>query len=247
MLVAYRVGTSAFHRIDPISKTIWCLIISTWMMGLRDPISAGSLSLVVLLFSWIMARLDLRRYAKVALVFLVGSLTLVVYQGVFRPGEGISIGFVHLSYEGLSIGAAIALRTFGIVASALAFAITTSPKDLATALVGMRMPYRIAHIVYLSLRFLPLVESDIESIREAQTTRGIKGGIGTYVSTVVALIATEYRRIDETAIALETRAFGLHETRTVLKPVTMTRWGITLVAITAASMIVHLIWLWLLH
>lgn len=243
-MIVYRRGDTMFHRLDPVTKTVWCLIISTWMLGLRDPVHALTVSLSVAVFSIAAAGLDLKKYFRLALIFGLGGIFLVLYQGFFRPGPGLDFFGIHLSYAGLSIGCAIILRTFGIVASALAFSTTTSPRAISDAMVKCRVPYRIAHVVYLALRFMPVTATDLESVRDAQTIRGVTGK-KSIVTALVTLIGTEYRRVDEISIALETRAFGLYDSRTVLEPVRITTGGIILVAITAAFMIIHLAYLWL--
>ena len=111
---------------------------------------------------------------------------------------------------------------------------------MALALVRLGMPYRLAHVAYLGLRFLPILEADMRTINDAQRLRGVKQGWGKIKRTLIALMATELRRADETAIALETRAFGLFAKQTILEEVTITRSGVALLVTTTAVIVAQI-------
>jgi energy-coupling factor transport system permease protein len=114
-------------------------------------------------------------------------------------------------------------------------------------MVQARVPYRVAHVMYIALRFIPLLQIDVQAIHDAQRLRGVKPGLGKVVKTAVALLATELRRADETAVALETRAFGLYKQRNSLEQVAISGSGIFLVVVTTVLVIGHLTCLWWLR
>ncbi len=244
-MLAYRDGNTFFHHIDPITKSIWVLLVSVWLISIRDFWSVVVVSGGVLLISVFAARINLRVYLRIVVLLLSGSVSLVFFQGLFRPGVGLDLWIFHLSYDGMQLGVVLALRTFGLVAASLAFSRTTKPKHMALALIRVGMPYRLAHVAYLGLRFLPLLEADMRVINDAQKLRGVKGGWAKIKKTMIALTATELRRAEETAIALETRAFGLYDKQTILEEITITKRGVILVAVTATIIIAQIIWLWL--
>lgn len=240
MKISYRPGTTWFHSLDPITKSIWCLIISVWLICLRKPLPVFLVCLVIFIVSMVGSRLSLKEYGKVLLIIGISGIGLVLFQGIFQPGPGQDIWFIHLSYKGLSLGTAILLRLIGVVASALAFSTTTSPKDISTAMTKMKIPYRISHMVYLALRFIPLVISDLESINDIQQLRHVKKGVKRTIKTLVTLLATELRRVDDTVIALDTRAFGLYPNQTIIRPININPSGVILVTFTIVVMIIQL-------
>lgn len=178
-------------------------------------------------------------------VVLVGGINFVLFQGLFREGEGIQIGWFHFSYSGMILGAALTIRTLGILWCSVAFSKTTDPKMVALSLVKLGMPYKYAHLAYLSLRFIPILETDLGAIRDAQALRGITGRWQKVKMAVVVLVTTEIRRAEEIAIALETRAFSLYPTRVSLDEVVISRKGLSLLAFTLVAIGVSLAASWL--
>ena len=243
MRIVYYSGKTWFHHLDPITKAVWCLVINIWLICLRDPFPVFVISFSTLMVSIIGAGLNIKEYSKALLAIGISGVGIVLFQGIFQPGPGLNFWFIHLSNKGLGIGIAILLRLIGTVASALAFSTTTSPKDISTAMIKLGISYRISHVVYLSLRFLPLISNDLEFIKDIQQLRQVKKGIKKTTKALIALLATELRRAEDTVIALDTRAFGLYPNRTITKPITINTSGIVLVTITIVIMIVHLVYL----
>lgn len=244
MRISYLPGNTWFHHMDPITKAIWCIQINVWMICLRDPLPTILAGCLILLVSIAGARLNLKNYFKALRIMIIGGIGIVLYQGIFRAGPGIDVWFVHLSFSGLMLGTAIITRLIGTVASALAFSTTTSPKDLSTSMIKIGISYRIAHVVYLSLRLLPIVANDFQTINDVQQLRGVKKSFKKTIKTLITLLATEIRRAKNITIALDTRAFGLYSKRTVTNPISISKSGIVLVIITLITMIFHLIYLW---
>src|SRR5579875_2943127 len=164
MNFAYKEDRSWFHNIDPITKFLWALIVAIWLISLRDLASVVSISLALLAVAIIGAKIPVLEYIRVVVPLLSGGGFLILFQGLFRPGKGMYIWVFHLSYMGMLLGAALDLRVIGVAATSFAFSRTTKPKDVATALVKVGVPYKIAYIGYLSLRFLPLFEADLKTV-----------------------------------------------------------------------------------
>ncbi|HSX39144.1 MAG TPA: energy-coupling factor transporter transmembrane component T [Candidatus Saccharimonadales bacterium] len=243
MLLAYQPGRTVFHRLDPLTKFVWLLLLSVWLFSLRDVANVLLISGAVLLLAVFAAGIDLRRYIKFSLLLFSGGGFLVVYQAIFQPGAGIDVGAVHFSINGALLGVAISLRNFGLVAGSLAFSTTTSPKDFELMLIKVGLPYRFAKVLYMSLRLLPVFEKDFQNLQDAQKLRGVKG-IRALRTSLIALAATELRQVDNIALALETRGFGLHETRTELTEVKISTLGMIMVIATLVAMIAHLLYVY---
>lgn len=239
-MLAYSPGNTWFHRLDPMTKLIWMTIASLWLISIRDLTTVVIVSLGVTVVSFVGARFSVARYLRAVIILLVGGIWLILLQGLLRPGEGYDIGPLRFSYIGLELGTTLALRAFGLVASSLAFSRTTRPQDLSLLLIKLGVSYQIAHVAYLALRFLPLLEADLRHIDDAQRLRGVKGRWQRLTKTMVALIATEIRRAEETAIALETRAFGLYEKQTQVEEITVKTSGVVLIGVTCALIGAHI-------
>lgn len=239
MNLAFRRGTTFFHRADPLSKFAWSLLIAFWIYGIRDLVQVLILNIAVLLLTIIAANLNVKTYLKLSLPMLFGGSFIIVFQGFFQPGEGPIILGIPFSSSGFILGITISLRVFIMVATALAFSTTTSPQDMESALIRLGFPYRLAHILYLALRFIPSFSQDLEGILTVQKNRGIKTSVSSFTKVIISLIFTELRHADDLPAALEIRGFGLHPTRTVLNEVPVTREGIVLLISTIIAIVLQ--------
>jgi len=250
MNIAYNKKRTFFHSIDPMSKFIWVFLLALWLYALREVIAVITVVTIICAFCAVGARLNIVKFLKISLLIFFASWILVLYQGIIRPGEGINIGFLHLSFFGMQLGLAIGLRTFGLVASTIAFSTTTSPQEFEVSLINTGMSYKIAHIFYLALRFLPVFEKDLQNIQDMSKLRGVKKISGLndlrrrITIILIALIGTELRQADDTSLALETRGFGLYKTRTFLTEVKFGFRGLILVMVTIILMVLHLIYVY---
>lgn len=240
-MLTFQEGKTLFHNLDPISKFGWLTLTTIWLLSMEDILS------VIIGCSWITivvvlcAGMNPLRYAKMLSLILFGGLNLVLFQGIFREGYGIEIAWLHLSYSGLAMGAVLTFRSIGIVLCSIAFSKTTNPKLVALSLVKMGMPYKYAHVAYLGLRFIPMVESDFGVIMDTLRLRGIQNGWQKIRMAIVALVATEIRRTEEIAIALETRGFGIYPTRIDLDEVNITKKGFFIFGLTLVIIILDLV------
>lgn len=239
MKIYYVEGNTYFHKVDPISKLVWGIMVAIFLMGQTDIKIVLITSLIVLVISLKGASIPLISYLKSVLLLMLAGIWLILFQGWVRPGPGFELWGIHLSKHGLEVGLAIMLRTFGLIAAALAFSTTTSPKKLSLAMVGIGIPYKFAHVAYMALRFMPMFESDLQILLDAQRLRGIRHGKDKFLRTLRAMLITQLRRVDITAIALETRGFGLYSTRTELDHAAINRYGIILNLVTVLLVVIY--------
>jgi len=161
MKIYYVEGNTYFHKADPISKFTWAILVALVLVSEANIEHVLITSFIVFAIAMIGARIPLFSYAKFVLLLMLGGGWLILFQGWVRPGPGFELLGIHLSIFGMEIGLAILLRTFGLVAAALAFSATTSPKQLSLAMIKIGMPYKFAHVAYMALRFIPMFESDV--------------------------------------------------------------------------------------
>jgi energy-coupling factor transport system permease protein len=90
---------------------------------------------------------------------------------------------------------------------------TTSPKDLAQALVRLGLPYAFGFVLTVSMEFIPVLARRAANIRDAQRSRGIPVGGGwrglRFLPALLGpLLIQAFKLADEMAEALEARGFG---------------------------------------
>jgi energy-coupling factor transport system permease protein len=133
----------------------------------------------------------------------------------------IALGPVRLHESALLAGAATALRLAAIVLLSLIGGLTTTGPDLARSLVQqLRVPYRVGYTALAAYRFVPRFGHELDVIRQAHRVRGMTPGRGPAtavrrrVGYLVPLLAGALRHAERVALAMDSRAFGAHPTRT---------------------------------
>jgi energy-coupling factor transport system permease protein len=225
-VIEFSRESTPFHRLSPLVKFSWGGIIMIWLFLIPDPLHMLLFGMIIFLQGVIGAKIPPLRLLKTTLVIGIASVFIVVFQGLLYPGKTIlfTIGPFTPTVEGIRVGLVIALRVLSIVAASLTIARTTDPHDIFLSLLKLGIPYKIAYGLFIAIRFIPLMEYEAETIHSAQYVRGItqqKGGLRIkarqLANFLVPFIAVGIRRADQSALAMEVRAFGLHPTRTNLR------------------------------
>jgi energy-coupling factor transport system permease protein len=248
-VLEYSREITPFHKLSPLVKFGWGGIIMVWLFLIPTPLQMFLFGVIIFMQGVIGAKIPPLRLLKTTLIIGIASVFIVVFQGLLYPGETIlfTIGPFSPTLEGVQVGLVIALRVLSIVAASLTIARTTDPHDIFLSLLKLGIPYKIAYGLFIAIRFIPLMEYEAETIRSAQYVRGItqqKGGLrekGRQLSNfLVPFIAVGIRRADQSALAMEVRAFGLHPTRTNLRSLNFPKRGIWFFYIWLAAFVVYL-------
>jgi len=165
------------------------------------------------------------------------AVVLFVAQALsVHSGATVLASPFRLTDGGLLAGTRMALRFLVILGASALFVRATDPDRLAGALVRLRVPYRYAYLVILSLRFVPFFQDELRAVRDAQKVRGIGLSVRSprrilraVRYTFVPVLVSGLHRVDAIAISMRGRCFGLSETRTSSRPEKKSGW--TLVAL----------------
>ena len=110
----------------------------------------------------------------------------------------------------------LALKYVCTIPLALIFLMTTHPSQFASSLNQIGVSYKIAYSVSLTLRYIPDVQEEYQTIKLSQEARGvelskkaklikrIKGNL----QIISPLIFSSLERIDSISTAMELRRFG---------------------------------------
>ena len=231
-LVGYHAGTSFLHRLSGASKLLFLLFVSLAAMLSYDTrlllvIGLGALAL----FATSGIRLkDISFILSFALAFALLNV-LMVY--LFAPQYGVDIyGAKTVLLDGLGAYSITAQELFYLfnltlkyvctIPLALIFLMTTHPSQFASSLNQIGVSYKIAYSVSLTLRYIPDVQEEYQTIRLSQEARGlelskkaklvqrIKGNL----QIISPLIFSSLERIDSISTAMELRRFGKNKKRT---------------------------------
>lgn len=183
------------------------------------------------------ARLILRAMQPLVLLVLV----TVVYHLAFSGGEStivFELAGIRIRELALEKAAFYSLRLGVFVSVAYLVTLTNSPSDLADAFTKLALPlrhlrvpvYDLALILFIAIRFIPILFEEFVAIRNAQVVRGVsfEGSWGQRIrrssSLLIPVFVAAIQRADDLAEALEVRGYGRSEERTFYS---RTRFGST--------------------
>lgn len=237
---------SVVHSLDPISK-LYYIAFSIFMPIILPSIQV---SIVCVAFSFallIAGRVFTKTFPAIGVV-LFTLLTVVLIQGLFRPGNTtvfFHIGPLTFYKEGLLFALALSLKVINIVSSFMILVLTTKPSDLVESLVRKGMSPRIGYVVSSVFQIIPEMMAAMETIADAQRARGMETEgrltvrIRAFFPLLGPVVLGSLINTKERAMALEVRGFNSKSSKTHLFEQkqyhfsTVIQWGILIVIICA--------------
>jgi energy-coupling factor transport system permease protein len=150
-------------------------------------------------------------------------IAIVILQSIFnRSGSPLfAIGeFIILTDIGLIKGAEFLLRISVILFSATIVA-SSDYREVVQGLVQLKIPYEIAFMVSVGIRFLPLLRSEFLDVMTAIQLRGIdmkripfKKRLKVYSYIFTPIMTGAIYKARNLSTAMETRAFRAYPERT---------------------------------
>ena len=211
------------NSLDPVSKIIWVLCVSILAISMNMVIPQLTNLAAVLVVTFVLNRTSIDDFWLKTRFFFLVSTSYFIIQMLVVPGSSMlaSIGPITFTWEALEVAGSTSMRIFILIIISLVFAKSTSPRDLALALnQKLHLNYVVSFMVFIGLRYLPLVEEISSNIKEAHMVRGvgekpgIVGKFRNFKRYSVPLLATVLERGRITAWALDSKGFRAYPTRT---------------------------------
>ena len=236
--LSYIERDSLMQRLYPLTKLVWVFVVAVGLFFYQTPVSGGIMFLVILFMALVVSRVPLRAlFSSAKLIFGLG-LILMVFHFFADPGETLyQLGPMTITDGGLREGPIFFFRLSVVVLASFVLIWTTDTRDLMVSLTKSGIPYRYAFAIFLALRFLPLVQREVDAVKAAHAIRGRAARSGVlhrfklwqrYMFTV---LINGLRKAEMTATALECRGFGAYPDRTYVKPVVFHRSSLWLILI----------------
>lgn len=212
------------RKFDPRTKLVMILAISLIALFCNDlrylsAVLPVSVLLVLLLCGADCLRNALKKMKGIFLLFF----SIAVIQSIFTAGEHalVQIGSVKLiSLEGILLGALFLLRISAVMIAAVLIA-TEDSRNTIQALIQWRLPYEIAFMCALAVRFIPLFGQELRSSVISIQLRGVDlkrvpGGkrIHMYVSLLMPAVTGMIAKAKDMAVVMEMRGFRAYDQRT---------------------------------
>jgi energy-coupling factor transport system ATP-binding protein len=217
----------------------------------RDKSSLSPLTRLVLLFTGVGAVLASQSIG--ALVAEAAVVAILLLSGRERPvrslrlmGPMVVLVFVlGIVFFDLETALSLALRVFSLLGiSAVCFA-SLHPEEVGASLAQLKIPAGPAFMLTAGLRYVPLIEQKIRSIRDAQQARGIDlrprlANVGNWMALLLPLLVQCFLLADELALAMEARGFSCKR-RTMRRPARLGSqdWAVMAAAFCALLLLVY--------
>ena len=225
---AYHEHDSFLHRLNPLTKLAYAVLIILGLTSIIDPITPLIALVLTLLALVILGRANPLDLLRTFLPFIVLSFGMIWTTMVFYVADPAShprvmsaLGPVTVTDQGVAYGLVIFFRTLGFFAASLLFVLTTDPTDFVQALIQrMHVSYRFGYGAHAAYRFVPLFEGELATIRAAHRIRGVREGGGAiarfrqFSGFLIPLLAGGVRKAERVALAMDARGFGAYRERT---------------------------------
>ncbi len=173
------------------------------------------------------------RFGKSVIALVVA---IFLAQIIFVPeGEPLmGYGFLQVTTGSIERGFVISGRFFSLITMSWLFVGTTEPRELASGLTQVGVPYRFSFLLILAMRFVPIFQFELSNVQEAQKIRGLKidknirGLVRSVRYTTVPLLFSAMSKVNTLASSMEGRGFGMYRKKTFLHPVKFTSWDLAL-------------------
>ena len=227
---------SFFSRLDVRTKLLFMFLVLFLILVWENIFYQIGLFLVVLALA-LSAHLDRRQIQQTILLMVPFMVFSVLIQGFFNIiGRTVMItlfvvpqwvpffaGPVTLYWEGLVFGLMVVFRFLSPLLTMPLVVLTTDINDLVLGLVKMRVPYKVAFIFSITLRFVPFIFGEIDAIMEAQRLRGLAlermsffRRIPVFASLAVPLIIGSLLKAQTLDVVLQSKAFSGSPDRTYM-------------------------------
>jgi energy-coupling factor transport system permease protein len=168
-----------------------------------------------------------RNFRPIAILVLITFLYHILFYGGETPAIITVLGFSV--YQGAVYNAVFfSLRLVLFISVAFLMTLTNSPSELAEALAMMLKPLKrvgvpvhdLALILFIAIRFVPILFEEFTAIRNAQMIRGV-AFTGSFVSRlkkttyiILPVFVSAIGRADDLALAIEARGYKSGRNRT---------------------------------
>lgn len=218
-------------KLSGLTKLLCFLLLSASVMFTYDIRTI----LVVMVLSFTVLRLSGITFSQIKVMLWAVVLFLAmnfILTFVFNPTYGVEIyGTCHelfrfsdryiVTQEQLLYQISKFAKYSSVIPLGMLFLLTTNPSEFAASLNGVKVSYKAAFALALTLRYFPDTIRNYNDIAVAQQSRGLdmsrKEKLGTRIKNVmnicIPLIFSTLDRVEVVSNAMDLRGFGKHKKR----------------------------------
>lgn len=205
-------GTSVLHQLPPHAKLVGLLAFVLAVVSVPRAATGALLVLLVVAAGLLVStRVPLRLVLPRLAVEVPFALFALVLPFV-AVGPRVAVGPFMLSEPGLEAAAALLLKGTAGVLSAVAFAVTTRPRDLVRALQHLKVPDSLVSIASFMVRYVDVVGDQMRRMRVARISRGFTArsvrAWPPLAASTGALFIRSYERGERVHLAMVSRGWS---------------------------------------
>ncbi|MEW5795851.1 MAG: energy-coupling factor transporter transmembrane component T [Candidatus Zixiibacteriota bacterium] len=230
LLGHYRPLDSYLHRLDARAKL--APVVAVMILGLLTDSILFYLVVLSALLAGLMASgiapgVIGRNFRPVLILVAITFVYHLIFSGHDSRPVFELFGWT-VREEALSRAAFFSLRLLLFVSVVFLVTLTSSPSDLAEAVAKLLRPLKklrvpaddIGLVLFIAIRFIPILHQEFLTIRNAQIIRGVdfSGNLlaraRKTTSIIIPVLVAAISRADELALAMEARGYRSGEPRT---------------------------------
>ncbi len=222
--------SSRLGIVDARVKFLWTLTMMGLLAFLLDPVFYAGLT-VYLLAIIAVAGVGFRELGGELKAFSLLFVITFLLHVIFTPPDGTTMFEVfgkEVTEGGLYLGLLYSYRVLLFLLVMTVSARTTSSIEMADGILRLIKPLRrigvpvadISMMIFVALRFIPLLGEEIRAIKMSQVSRGMSAGKGPIakvkaaIPVIVPLMLGSLRRAESLALAIESRGYRRGALRT---------------------------------
>lgn len=225
IVLSYKPGTSFLHKLD-IRCKLFVLLLINMLAFKATPQYLGSISLLlIVMFIW--QKIPLKSTLYQTRLFFLLLVFVFCSRAVFTQGDPLFI-FVDIvvTQPGIISGALYCWRLSVVLIGGILLISTSQTLEIKSAIQWFLKPIplvpekRIAIMISLMIRFLPLILEQAAEISDAQKARGIeqvKNPVRRLSLLTVPLLRRFLNTADRLVLAMESRCYSEQRTDPELK------------------------------
>lgn len=218
----FRPGTSLLHTLDVRFKILSFVLISISSIKAYPP--ALSILTLTVFYAILISCLQFKSILKELRYFFVLLVFIFIARAVFVQTSPL-VDQQAVAWQGIYDGALVCWRLLLVVLFGLIFVSTTRPSDIRTAVEWFLIPFpfipgkRVATMMSLIMRFVPLILDQARETIDAQRSRGAenrKNPVYRLIKLIIPIMIRTFEKADKLAVAMEARCYSEKRTNKAL-------------------------------
>ncbi|HMM96349.1 cobalt ECF transporter T component CbiQ [Phycicoccus sp.] len=165
-------GATLLHRMPAHVKLVGMVAFVLAVVAVPSPAHVVLAGLLVLAVGLVLATRVPARHVLPRLAVETPFAVFAVVLPFVAVGPRVQVGPVSVSQTGLTAAVALLLKGTTGVLAAIAFAVTTPPRDLVRALQHLRVPDPLVLIASFMVRYVDVVADQLRRMKVARASRG---------------------------------------------------------------------------